>query len=155
MSNDFRDFQPDSPDRVSGSTGRGPALGNPHRRPRETTFLDVVFFAGFVVGLFILVVIVAASSTMDWPLNELLLQWVGRAAGMAMAGLAVLCLLGRTWQGADILDVAPLTLPLLGGILLTNPSWSVALVLGLIVSTALVCHRFGPQSGAAQGPEDD
>ena len=155
MSNDFRDFNSEPPDRATDSPRRGPALGNPRRRPRETTFQDIIFLAGFAVGLFVLFVIVASSSTMDWPLNEVLLQWIGKAAGLAMAGLAVLCLLGRTWQGADILDVAPLTLPLLGGILLTNSSWPVALVLGLIVSTAIVCRRFGPRSGAALGPEDD
>lgn len=154
MSFDSGDFNDRSPDQASNKRTRGPALGNPQRRPRETTILDVMFFAGFGVGLLILIIVVANSRSTEWPVYELMMLWVARAAGLVMSGLAVLCLLGRTWQGADIHDVAPLTIPLLGGVLLTQASWSVALALGLIVSTALVCQCFGRRSSAAESAEE-
>ena len=108
MSSEFKDFEP------RDHAGRPPVLGHPRRRPRETTFMDVVFGLGFIVGVLVLVVTAANLSTHELPLAELTVSWVGRTAGLVMAGLALLCLLGRTWQGATINDVAALSLPFLG-----------------------------------------
>ena len=148
MSSDFKDFEP------RDRAGRPPVLRHPGRRPRETTFMDVAFGLGFIVGIVILIVVAANLNIHALPEAELLVSWVGRTAGLVMAGLALLCLLGRTWQGATINDVAALSLPLLGGVILMQASWSTGLALALIISASLICKHFGGRSGAADDPQE-
>jgi hypothetical protein len=73
---------------------------------------------------------------------------VAVATGATIAGVSLFGLLQRGLSGQTLEQSLPLLLSLLGGLLLYQANWGVALALGMIATAAIVTQRWGGPKGS-------
>jgi hypothetical protein len=73
------------------------------------------------------------------------------AVGGLIAAVSLFALLQRGLNGQSLEQTLPLTLTLLGGLLLYQANWGVALALGMIGTAAVVMHYLGGPKGPRNG----
>lgn len=107
------------------------------------TTLVILFFVTF--GILLIVVLNARSTSL--PLLELSLNSLvhGMAAMIALA--SALLLLLRAANRDNLASMMPLVLPLLAGLLLIHPHWSLGIVLAIVVTGVLLRDLLPSGSG--------
>lgn len=85
-----------------------------------------------VVVLLFLFVLMNSTNPTDMPGNEYALNWTQRAVGGIVAATAAIGMLLFAAANQSANRSLALVLPLLGGMLLVAPHWSIALAIGLV-----------------------
>jgi hypothetical protein len=69
------------------------------------------------------------------------------AVGCLMAAVSLFALLQRGWSGQTLDQSLPLIIALLGGLLLYQENWGIALALGMIGTAAVIMHGLAGPKG--------
>ena len=127
--------------------------------------MRILVSVAFGVSLFASIVLVADMREPDLMRMEFGITFIARVLGIFMAAVSSFVLLLKGIDGATMEKMIPMTLPLLAGVVLIEPHWTIALALavvvlgvsiGHIIQTTIASRRASekPSSEARQVPED-
>ena len=112
------------------------------------TALTVLFF----VVLAILLIAVANTRSTSMPSLEFSISSLTRGLGAMIALAAGLLLLLRAASRDSLASMTPLILPLVAGLLLIHPHWSLGLVLAVVVAGVLLRDLLPASNNGGSNP---
>jgi hypothetical protein len=119
--------------------------------------MKTLHFIILLIGLFLAAFLFARQrhglDAMERMELSLALNWALTAVGGALAAISAFLLLLRAMAGTTLQEGLPLVVSLLGGLLLYQNHWAIAVALAAIVVAWSVTEFFRPSKGTKTGEQ--
>ena len=115
--------------------------------------MRILVSVAFGVTLFVAVSLALNINDSDLGRMEFGITFIARVLGIFMAAVSSFVLLLKGIDGATMEKMIPMTLPLLAGVVLIEPHWTIALALAVVVLGVSIGHIIQTTIAARQGSE--